>query len=74
MELTPLCELQISTTSDKCELGDNNICHFNLTQHLNFDSGKKLYIAVKDVRVPAMEQCIDFKFYYGNQRWTNTKG
>ena len=70
MELTPVVELQICTNSDNCEIGANNICHYNIGQHLNLDISKKLYIAVKDVKVPSPKRDIDFSFYYGKDNKT----
>ena len=67
MELTPVVELQIRTSSANCEIGANNICHYNVGQQLNLDIDKQLYIAVKDVKVPSLEREIDFHYYYGKK-------
>ena len=68
MNVSPLWEIKISTGSDRCEIGDNNMCHYNLGQFLNLNKNKKLYIAVKDVKVPDMQQTIEFKFFYGPKK------
>ena len=64
MFLTPVRELTISTNSDECEIVSNNICHYNVGQHFNFESNKDLYIAVKDVKVPLVEKQISFAVCY----------
>ena len=58
MDLTPVWEVKISTSSDKCEIGDDNICHFDLGQFFNLDNHKKLYVAVKEVEIPKMHKSI----------------
>ena len=68
MELTPVVELQIRTSSANCEIGANNICHYNVGQQLNLDIDKQLYIAVKDVKVPSLEREIEFYYYYGKKQ------
>ena len=71
MELTPVVELQICTSSDNCEIDADNICNYNVGEQLNLDLDKQLYIAVKDVKVPSLERKIDFRYFYGkNTIWT----
>ena len=71
MELTPVVELQICTSSDNCEIDADNICNYNVGEQLNLDLDKQLYIAVKDVKVPLLERKIDFRYYYGKDTvWT----
>ena len=70
MFLTPVRELSLSTASNQCEIVSNNICHYNVGQHLNFANNKDLYISVKDVKVPSVKKQISFFFVTRETRLT----
>ena len=66
-----LCEIEISTASEKVHNIGGGMYHVNLNQTIPVQNCKELRIAVKnDLTMPAIKKRIDFKMLFGSKAET----
>ena len=64
-----LCEIEISTASEKVHRIGGGLYHVNLNQTIPVPQCKQLRIAVKnDLTMPVFEKKIDFRLYFGSKQ------